>query len=135
MSPNPKLPKTTTLEARALARLLHGSRLTPSSFQAECASMRLPHFIYELRQKNWPVFNVLREDKTSDPAGLSGVYAIYSIPKNELKNLSEQFGDRLDEFFRAVEKFEAGRGLRHHGSFEANQENPNLQMNFISEVL
>lgn len=106
----PTFPKTNTLAARALMRLLSGQKFTHSDFQKETASYRLSGYIGELRNRHhWLIETIKETAKTNDPTGRRAKYGRYQIEPEILRIYRKQFGERLDRFIKAVKRFEAER--------------------------
>ena len=104
----PTFPKTNTLTARALLRLLAGQRFTHRDFQRETASYRLSSFIEQLRNRHgWSIETKEETAPTSDPTGRTATYGRYLIEPEILKALRAELGERLDKFIEAVKRFEA----------------------------
>lgn len=103
----PTFPKTNTLAARALMRLLMGQNFTHLEFQRETHSYRLSEFIRKLRHKHkWPI--VTREETalTKDPVGRTVDYGRYFIKQDDLIEIRKLLGERIDAFVDAVREFE-----------------------------
>jgi hypothetical protein len=106
----PKFPRTDTLTARALMRLLVGQQFTHSDFQNQTASYRLSSFIEELRNRhNWPIKTKEETELTNDPTGRTATYGRYLIEPDILMELRQELGERLTKFIEAVQRFETGR--------------------------
>lgn len=106
----PTLPRTDTLTARALMRLLTGQQFTHRDFQNETASYRLSGYIEQLRHRhNWPIETKEEIAPTTDPTGRTAVYGRYLIKAEVLAGLKLELGERLDKFIEAVRRFENGR--------------------------
>ncbi|WAK02787.1 hypothetical protein [Methylobacter sp. YRD-M1] len=106
----PTFPKTDTLTARALMRLLIGQQFTHRDFQNETASYRLSGYIEQLRHRhNWPIETKEEAARTTDPTGRIAIYGRYLIKPDVLKELWQLFDERLGNFIEAVKRFENGR--------------------------
>lgn len=106
----PTLPRTDTLTARALMRLLSGQQFTHRDFQNETASYRLSEYIRQLRYRhNWPIETREETAPTSDPTGRTVTYGRYLIEPWVLKELRQLLGERVDRFIESVKRFESGR--------------------------
>ena len=107
---NPTFPRTDTLTARALMRLLIGQQFTHRDFQNQTASYRLSSPIEQLRNRHgWPITTTEETALTSDKTGRVATYGRYSIEPDTLKALKNEFGERLDKFIQTVQRYEAGR--------------------------
>ena len=107
---NPTFPKTDTLTARALMRLLIGQQFTHRDFQKETASYRLSSPIEQLRNRHgWPITTTEETAITNDKTGRIATYGRYSIETLILKVLKAELGERLDNFIQAVQRYEAGQ--------------------------
>lgn len=106
---DPTFPRTDTLTARSLMRLVSGQQFTHRDFQNETASYRLSGYIEQLRNRHgWTIETKEEKAPTSDPTGRTATYGRYLIEPEILKELRKQFGERLDKFIEAVKRFEAG---------------------------
>ena len=112
----PTFPKSNTLTARALMRLLKSQCFTHRDFQNETASYRLSSPIEQLRNRHgWIIETTEETASTSDKTGRIVTYGRYSIEPEILamyKSKSEM-GERLTRFIEAVEKFEGGNHGKH----------------------
>ena len=107
---NPTFPKTDTLTARALMRLLIEQQFTHRDFQKETASYRLSSPIEQLRNRHgWPITTTEETAITNDKTGRIATYGRYSIEALILKVLKAELGERLDNFIQAVQRYEAGQ--------------------------
>jgi hypothetical protein len=105
----PTFPRTDTLTARSLMRLVSGQQFTHRDFQNATASYRLSSYIESLRHRHgWPIHTKEETAPTSDPTGRMANYGRYLIEPETLKNLRSELGERLTLFIDAVTKFEAG---------------------------
>ncbi|MDO9142358.1 MAG: hypothetical protein Q7U38_18725 [Methylobacter sp.] len=103
----PTFPRTDTLTARALMRLVTGQRFTHRDFQNETASYRLSSGIEQLRNRHgWPIQTLEETAPTSDPTGRNATYGRYLIEPDVLAMLRRDLGERLTGFIRAVQRFE-----------------------------
>jgi hypothetical protein len=111
----PTFPRTDTLTARALMRLLTGQQFTHRDFQNETSSYRLSGYIEQLRNRHgWPIET---KDETSLIRGAVPrivTYARYFIEAEDLAALRAEFGERLDKFIGAVQMLEAGAAATAH---------------------
>jgi hypothetical protein len=106
----PTFPRTDTLTARALMRLVSGRQFTHRDFQNETASYRLSGYIEQLRNRhNWPIETKEETAPTNDPTGRAAIYGRYLIDNDVLRELHQLLGERLDKFIEAVKRFENGR--------------------------
>jgi hypothetical protein len=106
---NPTFPRTDTLASRALMRLLIGQKFTHRDFQNETASYRLSSSIEQLRNRyGWPITTKEETALTSDKTGRVAIYGRYSIEPEILKALKAELGERLDNFIKAVQRYEGG---------------------------
>lgn len=106
----PTFPKTYTLTACALARLLEGQSFTHRDFQNETASYRLSEYIRQLRTRhNWPIETKEETAKTKDPTGRVAVFGRYRLDPLILREIHAKLGERMDNFIEAVKRFESGR--------------------------
>ena len=104
----PTFPRTDTLTARALMRLVTGQKITHRDFQNKTASYRLSSPIERLRnRRHWPIETKKETAPTSDPTGRKATYGRYSIEPEVLTMLRAELGERLDRFIEAVKHFEA----------------------------
>jgi hypothetical protein len=103
----PTFPRTDTLTARALMRLLAGQQFTHRDFQNETASYRLSEYIRQLRYRhNWPIETKEETAPTTDPTGRTATYGRYLIEPKTLTDLRQELGERLGKFIEAVQRFE-----------------------------
>lgn len=106
----PTFPRTDTLLARALMRLVTGQRFTHRDFQNETASYRLSGYIEQLRNRHgWTIETLDETAPTSDPTGRTATYGRYFIKPEVLAMLRRELGERLTKFIQAVQNFERGR--------------------------
>jgi hypothetical protein len=106
----PKFPKTDTLTARALMRLLGGRQFTHRDFQNETGSYRLSGYIEQLRNRHsWQIETKEETAPTTDPTGRTATYGRYLIETEILAGLRLELGERLDNFIEAVKRFENDR--------------------------
>lgn len=104
----PTFPRTDTLTARALMRLLIGRQFTHRDFQNETASYRLSGYIEQLRNRHhWPIETIEETAPTRDPTGRNATYGRYMIQQDVLEELRELFGERMERFIEGVKRFEA----------------------------
>lgn len=104
----PTFPRTNTLTARALMRLVSGQRFTHREFQNETASYRLSGYIEQLRNRHgWPIETKEETGLTSDKVPRLATYGRYSIKPEELAALRAGLCERLDGFIGSVKRFEA----------------------------
>lgn len=104
----PTFPRTDTLIARALMRLLTGQQFTHRDFQNETASYRLSGYIEQLRNRHhWPIETKEETAPTNDPTGRAATYGRYFIEQDVLIGLRLMMGERLTRFIDAVKRFEA----------------------------
>ncbi len=109
----PVFPRTHTLVARALVRLLSGRQFTHLDFQRETATYRLSACIYELRNRyGWPIEKQEETAPTRDPVGRKANYGRYYIKPEILTELRRSLGERLAGFISAVTRFEITAGQR-----------------------
>ena len=109
----PTFPRTDTLTARPLMRLVTGQQFTHREFQNETASYRLSSYIEQLRNRHdWPIDTKEETAPTSDPTGRTATYGRYLIEPETLKELRKQNGERLDRFIEAVKRFEARAAMQ-----------------------
>jgi len=105
----PTLPRTSTLTARALMRLLTGQRFTHRDFQNETASYRLSGYIEQLRNRHgWPIETKEETARTTDKVPRLATYGRYLIEPEVLTMLRAELGERLTRFIEAVKRFEQG---------------------------
>ena len=105
----PTLPRTDTLTARALVRLVLGQKFTHRDFQNETASYRLSSNIEQLRNRHdWPIETTYETAPTKDKAGRIATYGRYLIEPDVLIGLRLIMGERLTLFIDAVQRFEQG---------------------------
>ena len=103
----PTLPRTDTLTARALMRLVIGQQFTHRDFQNATASYRLSSNIEQLRNRhNWPIETKDETAPTSDKVGRIATYGRYLIEPDVLIGLRLMMGERLTRFIEAVQRFE-----------------------------
>jgi hypothetical protein len=104
----PTFPRTDTLTARALMRLVTGQQFTHRDFQNETASYRLSGYIEQLRNRHgWQIETKEETAPTSDPTGRAATYGRYLIEPEILKALRGELGERISKFIEAVKRFEA----------------------------
>lgn len=104
----PKFPRTNTLTARALLRLLQGRQFTHREFQNETGSYRLSGFIEQLRNRYyWPIRTKEEIAPTTDPVGRKAIYGRYLIEPVFLSELRIEMGERINQFLNAVNRFES----------------------------
>lgn len=104
----PTFPRTETLTALALMRLLTGQQFTHRDFQNETASYRLSGYIEQLRNRHgWTIETKEETAPTSDPTGRAATYGRYLIELESLKALRVELGERMSKFIEAVKGFEA----------------------------
>jgi len=110
----PTFPRTNTLTARALMRLLTGQRFTHRDFQNETASYRLSGYIEQLRNRHgWPIETREETARTSDKVPRLATYGRYLIEAEVLAALRAGLGERLNGFIDVVKQFEArGQDVR-----------------------
>jgi hypothetical protein len=107
----PSFPRTKTLIARSLMRLLMGKQFTHRDFQNETASYRLSSCIEILRNHyDWPVETKMETGMTSDPVPRLATYGRYFIEPEVLKKLRAELGEELNRFIELVQANEA-RGV------------------------
>lgn len=107
----PTFPRTDTLIARALMRLVTGQQFTHHDFQKETASYRLSGYIEPLRNRHgWPIETKEETAPTNDPTGRAATYGRYLIEPDILKALRAELGERLTKFIEAVKRFESKGG-------------------------
>jgi hypothetical protein len=107
----PTFPRTDTLTARALMRLLTGQQFTHRDFQNETASYRLSGYIEQLRNRHhWPIETKEENAPTNDPIGRTATYGRYLIKPEILAALRQELGERLSKFIEAVQRFEGKQG-------------------------
>lgn len=105
---DPTFPRTDTLTARALMRLVTGQQFTHRDFQNETASYRLSGYIEQLRNRHgWTIETKEETAPTSDPTGRAATYGRYLIEPEILKALRGELGERISKFIEAVKRFEA----------------------------
>ena len=105
----PTFPRTNTLTARALMRLVTGQQFTHRDFQNATASYRLSSNIEQLRNlHNWPIETTDETAPTKDKVGRVATYGRYSIEPDVLTGLRLMMGERLTRFIDAVQRFEQG---------------------------
>ncbi len=110
----PTFPRTHTLTARALMRLLKGEKFTHRDFQNQTASYRLSGYIEHLRNHHgWIIETTEESAPTSDKVKRIAIYARYSIEPEILAMYKSEMGERLTRFIEAVEKFEGGNHGKH----------------------
>jgi hypothetical protein len=104
----PTFPRTDTLTARALMRLLSGQQFTHRDFQDDTASYRLSGYIEPLRNRhNWPIATKEETAPTNDPTGRTVTYGRYYIEPEILNELRRLLGERMTKFIESVKRFEA----------------------------
>ncbi len=104
----PTFPRTDTLNARALMRLVTGQQFTHRDFQNETASYRLSSYVEQLRHRHgWPVETLDETAPTNDPTGRTATYCRYLIEPEILAGLRLEMSGRLTGFIEAVKFFEA----------------------------
>jgi hypothetical protein len=107
----PTFPKTDSLTARALMRLVTGQQFTHRDFQNATASYRLSAYIEQLRNRHgWPIETKEEIAPTNDKVPRLATYGRYLINTEVLTLLRDKLGDRLDRFIEAVQLFEATAG-------------------------
>lgn len=105
---NPTFPRTDTLTARALMRLLIGQMFTHRDFQNATASYRLSGYIEQLRNRHgWQIETKEETAPTKDPTGRNATYVRYYINADFLRNVKNELGERIESFIEAVQCFEA----------------------------
>lgn len=105
----PTFPRTHTLTARSLMRLVTGQQFTHRDFQNETASYRLSGYIESLRNRHgWPIETKDETALTSDKVPRLATYGRYFIEPEVLQMLRVEQGERLDGFIEAVKRFESG---------------------------
>ncbi|MDD5267165.1 MAG: hypothetical protein PHO08_08565 [Methylococcales bacterium] len=105
----PTFPRTGTLTARSLMRLVSGQKFTHRDFQNETASYRLSGYIEQLRNRHgWPIETKEETAHTSDKTGRVATYGRYFIEPEVLAMLRAELGERLERFIDAVKRFEGG---------------------------
>ncbi len=111
----PTFPRTDTLTARALMRLLSGQQFTHRDFQNETASYRLSGYVEQLRNRHgWLIETKEENTPTNDPTGRAATYGRYLIEPDILKALRTELGERLTKFIEAVKRFESTGGVMRH---------------------
>lgn len=104
----PTFPRTDTLTARALMRLVTGQQFTHRDFQKETASYRLSGYIEPLRNRHgWPIETKEETAPTNDPTGRNATYVRYGLNADFLRSVRAEMGERFDNFIEAVKRFEA----------------------------
>jgi hypothetical protein len=105
----PTFPKTDTLTARALMRLLSGQQFTHRDFQNATASYRLSGHIEQLRNRHgWPIETREETAPTTDKVPRLATFGRYFIQPEVLIMLRTEMGEGLTQFIEAVKRFEAG---------------------------
>lgn len=105
----PTFPRTNTLVARALMRLLLGEQFTHRDFQNATASYRLSGYIERLRNGHgWPIETKEETAPTNDKVRRVATYGRYLIEPDVLIGLHLIMGERLARFIDAVQRFEQG---------------------------
>jgi len=104
----PTFPRTNTLTARALMRLLSGERITHRDFQDKTATYRLSSSIERLRNLHgWKIETIDEIALTSDPVPRVAKYGRYSIDPLLMSEYKQLLGERLPNFIASVRKFES----------------------------
>lgn len=120
----PLFPRYGTLTGRALLPLLLGEHITHRDFQNKTASYRLSSPIETLRNElHWPISDEWLEGLTIDKTRRRAKYKLYFINPEDLKELRNQLGERLDKFIEAVKRFEAGAATPTHKARQAGKGN------------
>ena len=100
----PSFPRTKTLIAHSLMRLIMGKQFTHPEFQNETSSYRLASRIEILRNHyDWPVETLM----TSDPVPRLATYGRYFVELGGVKRLRAELGDELNCFIESVQAYEA----------------------------
>jgi len=103
-STNVKFPKTTTLEARALRRLLLAKRtLSHREFDNISHTYCLRGCIDRLRYKGWTIVNHDEVVMTRDPIPRKAIFTRYEL----FSTYTPELQKRIKLFCEAVDKFEA----------------------------
>ena len=102
----PKLPVLNSLEGVALAYLLTGKRISHLSFQGDTNSYCLRSPVCELRKAGFPIDDCWNAGSISRFSGRRTKYKTYFIRAENLRILRNQFGERVQKFIEAVEKYE-----------------------------
>jgi hypothetical protein len=107
----PTFPRTDSLTARALMRLVSGQKFTHRDFQNATATYRLSSNIVQLRNRHgWPIETREETSPTIDKTGRVATYGRYSIGPEALMMLRTELGEPLTQFIEAVKRFEARGG-------------------------
>ena len=113
----PEFPRTDTLQARALCRLLSGKKFTHREFQEETQTYKLAAIVDVLRNKRgWIIDSPLEKGLTSGKIRRQVAYARYSIEPEIIAEYRKMLGERLDNFMEAVRKFESAPWTRNQGA-------------------
>ena len=103
-SENIQFPKITSLQGRALRRLLPvGVTLSHRTFDFHSRSYRLAALIDRLRDKGWPVVNNDAATLTQDPVRRVAIFTNYELFADFQPELSE----RIKAFCAAVDTLES----------------------------
>jgi hypothetical protein len=103
----PKLPTENSLEGAALAALLTGQRISHLSFQGDTNSYCLRAPIFNLREDGWPIDDCWNAGGISRFSGRRTKFKKYFISEENLRELRHLFGERLEKFIEAVQRFVA----------------------------
>lgn len=103
----PKLPSINSLEGAALGELLTGQRISHLSFQGDTNSYCLRAPIFNLRGDGWPIDDCWNVGGISRFSGRRTKFKKYFISEENLKELRQLFGERLETFIKAVQRLEA----------------------------
>ena len=105
----PTFPRTYTLTARSLMRLVTGQQFTHRDFQNETASYRLSSYIEQLRNRHdWPIETKEETSVTNDRVPRLATYGRYFIEPEVLTMLRSELSERLEGFIEAVKRYESG---------------------------
>ncbi|MDD5269461.1 MAG: hypothetical protein PHO08_20505 [Methylococcales bacterium] len=121
----PTFPRTDSLTARALMRLVSGQQFTHRDFQNATASYRLSGHIEQLRNRHgWPIATKEETAPTTDKVPRLATFGRYLIEPEVLIMQRGKLGERLDRFIKNVQLFEATA---------AATAEPKFKMSYISK--
>lgn len=107
-----KYPRSDTLKARVLARLLRGDSVTHRSFDRESHTYRLSAPIFELRAEGWPIATSRMICDTKDPCGRVARYGVYDLAAETIKAAGAEGRDFARRVFEWEELRAAARAKR-----------------------
>jgi len=106
-SENVLFPRASTLQARALRRMLPaGLMLSHREFDYASHSYRLGAYIDQLRDKGWTIVNHDEVALTKDPCKRTAKFTRYEL----FAEFTQELAERIAAFCKAVDDYEMKKG-------------------------